>query len=69
MSQFYRLQSARQKRKEDAAYSLLGIFDVHMPFIYGEGRKVFTPLQREIEQFAIEGGHSLSGTGSASQNS
>lgn len=28
------------KREEDAAYSLLGIFDIHMPLIYGEGRKV-----------------------------
>lgn len=27
------------KREEDAAYSLLGIFDVHMPLIYGEGRE------------------------------
>jgi hypothetical protein len=27
------------KREEDAAYSLLGIFDIHMPLIYGEGRK------------------------------
>ena len=27
------------KRKEDKAYSLLGIFDIHMPLIYGEGRK------------------------------
>ncbi|KAF2447900.1 HET-domain-containing protein [Karstenula rhodostoma CBS 690.94] len=25
------------KREEDSAYSLLGIFDVHMPLIYGEG--------------------------------
>jgi hypothetical protein len=25
-------------REEDIAYSLLGIFDVHMPLIYGEGR-------------------------------
>ncbi|KAH7399589.1 heterokaryon incompatibility protein-domain-containing protein, partial [Pyrenochaeta sp. MPI-SDFR-AT-0127] len=27
------------RREEDAAYCLLGIFDVHMPLIYGEGRK------------------------------
>jgi hypothetical protein len=27
------------KREEDAAYSLLGIFDIHIPLIYGEGRK------------------------------
>ena len=26
-------------RKEDQAYSLLGIFDVHMPLIYGEGKE------------------------------
>jgi hypothetical protein len=28
-------------RTEDVAYSLLGIFDVNMPLIYGEGRKAF----------------------------
>ena len=39
------------KREEDAAYSLLGIFDVHMPLIYGEGKmKAFARLRREIEQ-------------------
>src|SRR5947207_2310346 len=27
------------KREEDKAYALLGIFDVHMPLIYGEGMK------------------------------
>lgn len=27
------------KREEDAAYCLLGIFDVHMPLLYGEGQK------------------------------
>jgi len=27
------------KRDEDAAYSLLGIFDIYMPLIYGEGRQ------------------------------
>lgn len=38
------------KRKEDLAYSLLGIFNVHMPLIYGEGRKnAFVRLQREID--------------------
>jgi hypothetical protein len=40
----------KTKREEDAAYSLLGIFDVHMPLIYGEGRrKAFARLQREID--------------------
>ncbi|KAI1118298.1 hypothetical protein F5Y14DRAFT_438694 [Nemania sp. NC0429] len=39
------------KREEDEAYSLLGIFDVHMPLIYGEGRsKAFIRLRKEIEQ-------------------
>ena len=37
-------------REEDEAYSLLGLFDVHMPLIYGEGRKkAFARLQREID--------------------
>ena len=38
-------------RKEDKAYSLLGIFDVHMPLIYGEGRdSAFKRLQEEINK-------------------
>ncbi|KAJ2897009.1 hypothetical protein MKZ38_005042 [Zalerion maritima] len=36
------------KRTEDRAYSLLGIFDICMPLIYGEGRKAFWRLQQEI---------------------
>ncbi|KAI1868219.1 hypothetical protein JX265_007042 [Neoarthrinium moseri] len=35
-------------RKEDMAYCLLGIFDVHMALLYGEGDKAFTRLQEEI---------------------
>lgn len=35
-------------RLEDEAYCLLGIFDVSMPLIYGEGRKAFHRLQEEI---------------------
>ncbi|KXH45362.1 HET domain-containing protein [Colletotrichum nymphaeae SA-01] len=35
-------------RSEDGAYSLLGIFDVNMPLLYGEGRKAFERLQLEI---------------------
>ncbi|KAF4958769.1 hypothetical protein FGADI_2113 [Fusarium gaditjirri] len=39
------------KREEDAAYSLLGIFGVHMPLVYGEGRRnAFIRLQRVIEE-------------------
>ncbi|KAF2973110.1 hypothetical protein GQX73_g481 [Xylaria multiplex] len=35
-------------REEDLAYSLLGIFDINMPLLYGEGRKAFRRLQEEI---------------------
>ena len=35
-------------RPEDIAYCLLGIFDVNMPMIYGEGTKAFLRLQEEI---------------------
>jgi hypothetical protein len=39
------------KREEDAAYSLLGVFDVYMPLIYGEGReKALIRLQKEIKE-------------------
>jgi hypothetical protein len=37
--------------KEDMAYSLLGIFDVNMPLIYGEGReKALGRLREEIDK-------------------
>ncbi|KAK3385678.1 heterokaryon incompatibility protein-domain-containing protein [Podospora didyma] len=35
-------------RVEDMAYCLMGLFDVNMPLIYGEGEKAFTRLQEEI---------------------
>ncbi|KAI0399456.1 heterokaryon incompatibility protein-domain-containing protein [Xylaria palmicola] len=35
-------------RTEDMAYCLLGIFDVNMALIYGEGSKAFLRLQEEI---------------------
>ncbi|KAI0156221.1 heterokaryon incompatibility protein-domain-containing protein [Pestalotiopsis sp. NC0098] len=35
-------------REEDIAYSLLGIFRINMPLVYGEGRRAFTRLQEEI---------------------
>lgn len=36
------------KRKEDVAYSLLGLFNVNMPMLYGEGIRAFQRLQEEI---------------------
>ncbi|KAL4070199.1 hypothetical protein V8B97DRAFT_545361 [Scleroderma yunnanense] len=35
-------------RVEDRAYSLLGLLDVNMPMLYGEGKKAFHRLQLEI---------------------
>jgi hypothetical protein len=35
-------------RIEDMSYSLLGILDVNMPMLYGEGEKAFLRLQEEI---------------------
>jgi hypothetical protein len=35
-------------RSEDIAYCLLGLFDVNMPLLYGEGEKAFIRLQEEI---------------------
>lgn len=38
----------RTTREEDMAYCLLGLFDVNMPLLYGEGGKAFMRLQLEI---------------------
>ncbi|KAL9047231.1 MAG: hypothetical protein Q9214_000142 [Letrouitia sp. 1 TL-2023] len=35
-------------RPEDEAYCLLGLFDINMPLVYGEGVKAFRRLQYEI---------------------
>jgi len=35
-------------RVEDIAYCMLGLFDINMPLLYGEGIKAFTRLQNEI---------------------
>ena len=40
--------SRKTSRVEDAAYSLMGLFDVNMPLLYGEGNKAFLRLQEEI---------------------
>lgn len=38
----------RTTRQEDMAYCLLGIFDINMPLLYGEGDRAFQRLQEEI---------------------
>ena len=35
-------------RVEDIAYCLMGLFDINMPLLYGEGPKAFMRLQHEI---------------------
>ncbi|PVI05215.1 hypothetical protein DM02DRAFT_502300, partial [Periconia macrospinosa] len=40
--------SRQTTRIEDTAYCLLGIFDIQMPLLYGEGEKAFIRLQEEI---------------------
>ncbi|CAN9164932.1 unnamed protein product [Alternaria alternata] len=45
-------QGRNTKREEDAAYSLLGIFDVQMPLLYGEGRqKAIDRLRKEVKEY------------------
>lgn len=43
------------RREEDMAYSLLGLFDVHMSLIYGEGKvKALRRLQKEIREYSTD---------------
>lgn len=51
-------------RVEDRAYSLIGLFGVHMPMLYGEGCNAFHRLQLEIirmsnDQSIFAWGHSV----------
>lgn len=39
---------------EDMAYCLLGLFDVNMPLLYGEGQKSFRRLQEEIIKSVLD---------------
>jgi hypothetical protein len=44
-------KTRQTKLEEDEAYSLLGIFDAHMPLIYGEGREsAFRRLREEVDR-------------------
>ncbi|RSL45093.1 hypothetical protein CEP51_016139 [Fusarium floridanum] len=46
-------------RTEDMAYCLLGLFQVNMPLLYGEGRKAFLRLQEEILKQSTSKDHSI----------
>lgn len=41
-------------RIEDIAYSLMGIFDINMTQMYGEGKKAFVRLQEDIMRFSAD---------------
>jgi heterokaryon incompatibility protein (HET) len=48
--------------KEDKAYSLQGIFDVCMPFLYGEGEeRAFSRLREEINNHQLRGNANTEG--------
>jgi len=44
-------------RMEDEAYCIMGIFDINMPLLYGEGERAFLRLQEQILQKSDD--HSL----------
>lgn len=46
-------------RIEDEAYCLLGIFDINLPLLYGEGRKAYQRLQEEIIRASATVDHSI----------
>jgi hypothetical protein len=50
-------QNRQTTRKEDLAYCLMGLFDVNMPLLYGEGDRAFLRLQEEI--IKISDDHSI----------
>lgn len=45
------LANRKTTRPEDMAYCMLGIFDVNLPLLYGEGGKAFLRLQEEIIRY------------------
>ena len=61
------IERRQTKLEEDKAYSLLGIFDVSMPLIYGEGReKAFKRLREEIDSITAD--ITQQGTGNAGRD-
>jgi hypothetical protein len=43
-------KNGETRRKEDKAYCLLGIFDIHIPLIYCEGDRAFIRLEEDINK-------------------
>ncbi|KAL0941518.1 Vegetative incompatibility protein HET-E-1-like protein 2 [Colletotrichum truncatum] len=48
------LSRRKTTRVEDMAYCMLGIFDINMPLLYGEGTRAFTRLQEEILKISTD---------------
>ena len=58
ISQIMYWASGRQTaRIEDRAYSLIGLFNISLPIIYGEGNRAFQRLQEEIMRLSFD--HSI----------
>jgi hypothetical protein len=53
-------------REEDIAYCLMGLFDVNMPLMYGEGTRAFFRLQKAILEMGSD--HSILAFRSSSSN-
>jgi hypothetical protein len=52
-------ENRQATRGEDKAYSLLGMFGIHLPLIYGEGREhAFKRLKQEIQN-SLKGTHTI----------
>ena len=47
-------EKRKTTRVEDEAYCLLGLFDVNMPTLYGEGRHAFQRLQAELAKHSTD---------------
>jgi hypothetical protein len=48
-------QNRETRRQEDKAYSLMGIFDVYIPILYGEGEdRAFRRLNEEIDKHSTQ---------------
>ncbi|KAF2818796.1 hypothetical protein CC86DRAFT_154072 [Ophiobolus disseminans] len=44
------MKGRNTEREEDQAYSLMGLFDIHMPLLYGEGgHRALNRLRKEID--------------------
>ena len=44
----------KTSRTEDMAYCLIGLFNINMPLLYGEGKRAFRRLQEEILKTTVD---------------